>query len=70
VESSQSDAVPWPRFGTYSTAEALVNGMDLEMPGPSLFRGQALRRALIGGKIQEETHIDDAVRRVSSLDVQ
>jgi beta-glucosidase len=53
------------RFGTYSTAEALVNGMDLEMPGPSLFRGQALRRALIGGKIQEETHIDGAVRRVS-----
>jgi beta-glucosidase len=38
--------------------------MDLEMPGPSFFRGQALRRALIGGKI-DQAHIDVAVRRVS-----
>ncbi|KAG7528588.1 hypothetical protein FFLO_06074 [Filobasidium floriforme] len=53
-------------FGTFSTAEALVSGMDLEMPGPSLFRGQALRRALIGGKI-DESHIDVAVRRVLGL---
>ena len=57
-----TDARPC-RYGTYSTAEALVNGMDLEMPGHTLFRGQALRRALIGGKV-EESHIDAAVRRV------
>jgi beta-glucosidase-like glycosyl hydrolase len=64
--ANMDDLPTWThRFGTFSTAEALVSGMDLEMPGPSLFRGQALRRALIGGKI-DESHIDVAVRRVST----
>lgn len=34
------------RFGTYSTSEGIVAGVDLEMPGPSRWRGQALVHAV------------------------
>lgn len=40
-------------FGTYSTAEALRAGLDLEMPGPSMLRGTPLLRYLAGNKIRE-----------------
>lgn len=36
-------------FGTHSTAKALAAGLDLEMPGPSLFRGDTLLAALRDG---------------------
>jgi len=35
-----ADIVRYPRFGTYSTIEALSAGLDLEMPGKTLFRGK------------------------------
>ncbi|KAL3450493.1 glycoside hydrolase superfamily [Aspergillus insuetus] len=37
-------------FGTYSTTEALDAGLDLEMPGPTIWRGQLLFWAVISKK--------------------
>ncbi|KAK9448128.1 glycoside hydrolase superfamily [Limtongia smithiae] len=33
-------------FGTYSTRDAIEAGLDLEMPGPTRFRGQLLQHAM------------------------
>ncbi|KAM0331237.1 hypothetical protein ACHAQA_002906 [Verticillium albo-atrum] len=53
-------------FGTCSTAEALNAGLDLEMPGPTRWRGERLERALLCRKITMAT-IDDRVRNVLNL---
>jgi beta-glucosidase len=53
-------------MGTYSTAEGLDAGVDLEMPGPSKWRGEKLIRAIEQGLITEDT-IDRSARRVLSL---
>lgn len=37
-------------FGTYSTNDAVKAGLDLEMPGPSKFRGEALKFNVSTGK--------------------
>lgn len=55
-------------FGTYSTVEALQAGLDLEMPGPAIFRGTPMERALASGKVQLRD-LDDSVRKVSNLDM-
>lgn len=34
------------RFGTYSTSEGINAGVDLEMPGPSRWRGAMLTHAV------------------------
>lgn len=54
------------RFGTYSVSEALNAGLDLEMPGPSRFRGPRLVHAITSNKVSEST-INDRVRSVLNL---
>ncbi|KAH9211657.1 glycoside hydrolase superfamily [Leptodontidium sp. 2 PMI_412] len=50
-------------LGTYSTSEALNAGMDLEMPGPTKWRGGIAELAVSSRKITEAT-IDERVRDV------
>lgn len=52
--------------GTYSTSDAIVAGLDLEMPGPTLWRGRALSHALIAKKVLPHV-LDDRVRNVLNL---
>jgi beta-glucosidase len=49
--------------GTYSTTEAITAGLDLEMPGPSKFRGPALQHAITANKVQQ-SKLDDRVRAI------
>ncbi|KAI0700577.1 glycoside hydrolase family 3 protein [Cytidiella melzeri] len=49
--------------GTYSTAEAIKAGLDLEMPGPTVVRGNAITRALTAEKLFVED-IDSCVRNI------
>ncbi|QKD57157.2 glycoside hydrolase superfamily [Fusarium oxysporum Fo47] len=53
-------------FGTYSTAAAINNGLDLEMPGPTEQRGKRVATALGVGKIRSST-IDARVASVLRL---
>ncbi|KAJ0421208.1 putative beta-glucosidase J [Aspergillus carlsbadensis] len=53
-------------FGTYSVADAVNAGLDLEMPGPTRFRGPALMHALTSNKVSERT-LDARVRKVLEL---
>ncbi|KAK9492032.1 putative beta-glucosidase K [Lipomyces doorenjongii] len=50
-------------FGTYSTAEAINAGLDLEMPGPTRQRGQLLDLALSTRKVSRAT-VDTRTRNV------
>ncbi|KAJ7682484.1 glycoside hydrolase family 3 protein [Mycena polygramma] len=52
--------------GTYSTAESIKAGLDLEMPGPSVTRGKAVERAIMGGKLFP-SDIDARVRNILEL---
>ncbi|OBA16913.1 uncharacterized protein OGAPODRAFT_12856 [Ogataea polymorpha] len=52
--------------GTYSTTEALLAGLDLEMPGPGIWRGANLSRALVAGKISDDV-LDERARKVLQL---
>jgi beta-glucosidase len=52
--------------GTHSTVPALKAGLDLEMPGPSVWRGALLKEALARGEIGERD-IDTSVRRIAAL---
>ena len=54
------------RFGTYSTSEAIVAGLDLEMPGPTRWRGSALNHAVASNKISTKV-LDNSVREVLKL---
>lgn len=53
-------------LGTYSTAEAILAGLDIEMPGPSLMRGACVKRQIGGGKLTI-SDIDTRVRKVNFL---
>ncbi|KAF9885310.1 hypothetical protein FE257_013027 [Aspergillus nanangensis] len=53
-------------FGTYSVAEAVNAGLDLEMPGPTRFRGPALMHSMTSNKVSEKT-LDDRVRKVLEM---
>lgn len=53
-------------FATHSTVEALLAGLDLEMPGPPQWRGEKLRVAVEQGQVSPEA-IDRSVRRVLQL---
>ncbi|KPM37751.1 putative beta-glucosidase I [Neonectria ditissima] len=50
-------------FGTYTTAEAAKGGLDLEMPGPTMFRGDLLKFATATGKVWGHV-IDERAREV------
>lgn len=53
-------------MGVYSTADSINAGLDLEMPGPTKWRGEKLLRAIEAGQVSETT-IEDSARRVLRL---
>ncbi|KAF4498057.1 beta-glucosidase [Fusarium agapanthi] len=53
-------------FGTYSTTEAINAGQDLEMPGPTRWRGETLVHAVTSNKLKRST-LDERVRNVLKL---
>ena len=53
-------------FGTHSTRDAAVAGLDLEMPGPSAWLGPSLASAVRDGVV-EEAVVDEKVRRLLGL---
>lgn len=54
------------RWGTYSTAESINAGLDIEMPGPAIWRGRLLSTSVGARKITMRT-IDARVRNVLNL---
>ncbi len=52
--------------GTHSTAAAVNAGLDLEMPGPSQWRGESLLQSVTRGEVDEAT-IDACVRHLLRL---
>ncbi|KAK2687323.1 hypothetical protein QWA68_013689 [Fusarium oxysporum] len=53
-------------FGTYSTTGSVHAGLDLEMPGPTFWRGPGLSHAIMANKVTEE-QLDNRVRNVLNL---
>ncbi|KAJ0421832.1 putative beta-glucosidase K [Aspergillus carlsbadensis] len=53
-------------FGTYSCADSLNAGVDIEMPGPSKQRGEKALIAVGTGKVSQRT-IDERARKVLEL---
>jgi beta-glucosidase len=53
-------------LGTQSTAASVNAGLDLEMPGPPVWRGEKLLRAFQAGEVDEAT-IDQRVRRLLGI---
>jgi beta-glucosidase len=53
-------------FATHTTEAALVAGLDIEMPGPPRYRGQALVDAVRSGAV-DEWAVDRSARRVLRL---
>ncbi|KAH7028914.1 uncharacterized protein B0I36DRAFT_290164 [Microdochium trichocladiopsis] len=53
-------------FGTYSVTESVQAGVDLEMPGPTRWRGGALAHAVESNKLTVR-ELDDRVRNVLNL---
>ncbi|KAI7974661.1 hypothetical protein EIK77_003809 [Talaromyces pinophilus] len=54
------------RFGTYSTSGAINAGLDLEMPGPTRWRGENLHHAVNSRKVADYV-LDERVRNVLKL---
>lgn len=50
-------------YGTYSTSEGINAGLDLEMPGPTQWRGAALSHAVTSNKVRQHV-LDERVRAV------
>lgn len=50
-------------YGTYSTSDAINAGLDLEMPGPTRWRTDALTHAVTSNKVKEHV-LDARVRAV------
>ena len=53
-------------YGTYSTTEAVIAGLDLEMPGQTRFRGSALVHSVVANKVKKD-QLDDRARNVLNL---
>ncbi|HAP77635.1 MAG TPA: glycosyl hydrolase, partial [Acidimicrobiaceae bacterium] len=53
-------------FGTHTAAESLEASLDLEMPGPTRYRGDALLEAVRDGRTSE-ARVDESVRRLLQL---
>ncbi|KAH8928460.1 glycoside hydrolase family 3 protein [Atractiella rhizophila] len=49
--------------GTYSSADSIKAGMDLEMPGPVMMRGDCTQRDILGGKLTIPD-VEDCTKRV------
>ncbi|KAK9324950.1 glycoside hydrolase superfamily [Lipomyces orientalis] len=53
-------------YGTYSTSRSINAGIDIEMPGPTRFRGANLGHAIFSKKITSHV-LDERVRNVLEL---
>lgn len=53
-------------FGTYSTSEAINAGLDLEMPGPTRWRGDLLEHVVSSRKVPDHI-LDERIRGVLNL---
>ncbi|KAJ5646363.1 hypothetical protein N7490_002735 [Penicillium lividum] len=53
-------------FGTYSTSDAINAGLDIEMPGKSRWRGEALAHAVSCNKVAQ-FKLDERVRNILNL---
>lgn len=53
-------------FGTNDTVRDALAGLDLEMPGPARYFGEALGRAIRAGEVGQD-RLDDAVERLLRL---
>jgi len=53
-------------WGTYSTTDATIAGLDLEMPGPPRFRGELLKFNVRTDKVSQHV-LDERVRAVLNL---
>jgi beta-glucosidase len=53
-------------FGNHSTVDSLRAGLDIEMPGPPIHRGKALRAAVDAGEV-DEAELEAPVERVLEL---
>ncbi|KAJ5580386.1 hypothetical protein N7450_006687 [Penicillium hetheringtonii] len=53
-------------FGTYSTSDAINAGLDIEMPGKTRWRGEALAHAVSSNKVAE-FKLDERVRNILNL---
>ena len=53
-------------FAVKSTAASVNAGLDLEMPGPPIWRGEKLLQAVERGEVEEAT-LDESVRRLLRL---
>ncbi|OZJ01894.1 hypothetical protein BZG36_05039 [Bifiguratus adelaidae] len=53
-------------FGVKSTVPSVLNGNDLEMPGPPAWRGEKLLAAIKQGELKEED-LNESVQRVLSF---
>lgn len=53
-------------FGTYSVSEAIQAGLDLEMPGPTRWRGPALMHAVSANKVKM-SQLNNRVRNILHL---
>lgn len=54
------------RFGTYSTSDAIIAGLDIEMPGKTRWRGGALAHAVSSNKVAQY-QLDERVRNILNL---
>ncbi|KAK4691840.1 beta-glucosidase, partial [Lecanoromycetidae sp. Uapishka_2] len=59
----EDDRMGVNRFGTYSTSEGINAGLDLEMPGPTRWRGEMLSHAVKNNKVPRYV-LDERVRAV------
>lgn len=66
--STKTQILTFNFLGTYSTSKAILAGLDIEMPGPSLMRGVCVKRHLGGGEIAV-SDIDARVRKVNPLTI-
>ncbi|KAJ5091004.1 hypothetical protein N7532_009688 [Penicillium argentinense] len=53
-------------FGTYSTSDAINAGLDIEMPGKTRWRGEALAHAVSSNKVAQ-FKLDERVRNILNL---
>ncbi len=54
-------------YGTYSTSQALENGLDIEMPGPPRMRTELAISQQVSSKELHINHLNDRVRAVLNL---
>ncbi|CAI7664742.1 unnamed protein product [Penicillium viridicatum] len=53
-------------FGTYSTSDAIIAGLDIEMPGKTRWRGETLAHAVSSNKVAQY-QLDERVRNILNL---